>query len=532
MRPLAPTPPATGDREALIAGANPRGRAIYGLVRRLVDELDEAAPWSLLYAPPADRDELRTHLGRLLGRVEDAPSRIAKELVGSPTANAEPRERAALEEAAFYFTALHHMTASNRRLLRSALDRMPEEAVLSRATADYLGEVAADLKGRYSSAMMGAATALISDGRWVGADMEAVLFPEKAEEQLRNRGLLAALEAAKRAAEAVGTDFPWLEVLTSWRAWRPVDRYALSDLIDFRHGLFPLLSLSNRRALYAGDYHHLQRREVLLGSRLRAIEELHLMSLDVAIETSEEEKSDLYSRLCQLLLEVAAIVDVTVLRSLVGAERVRELRETEVEEGVEVDPLVFLVGEEDLTFFLTLLLGAVGKRTSLVADAARDTAPGPGEARREAARVVEEAPRPARLGPVRADTRAMQQAGEKLASALSRLTSRTNDSWRAFQMVHNLHIRLRFLPAALTAEARPFLAELRTELVPLLDEAHAVGALSDDVAETLRGCIGRLTAAGGPGSGGGAEPANDLVRVMRLLESLDRAAVTWRTTPD
>jgi len=43
--------------------SSPRGRALFQLVRELLDELEEAAPWSLLYAPPADGDALGTREG-------------------------------------------------------------------------------------------------------------------------------------------------------------------------------------------------------------------------------------------------------------------------------------------------------------------------------------------------------------------------------------------------------------------------------------------------------------------------------------
>jgi hypothetical protein len=52
----AGAPPA--DRETLLEQVGVERRQLYRLVREIVDALDAAAPWSLLYCPPEDQAEL------------------------------------------------------------------------------------------------------------------------------------------------------------------------------------------------------------------------------------------------------------------------------------------------------------------------------------------------------------------------------------------------------------------------------------------------------------------------------------------
>jgi len=516
------------DRRALLAAADRRGEAIYGVVRRLVDELEEAAPWSLLYAPPRVPGELRGRVERLLELVLAAPERIGRELDQLAGNTGGTGAQSAREEAEFYFSALHQMTAPDRRRLVNGLGRTPPDARLSPSEADYLAELAADLKGKYSSAMMGAAASLLSDGRWLGAEVESALFPEKAEERLRNRNLLAALTAAERALANARREFPWRAIFESWRAQRPVDRYALSELVALRAQLLPLLSFAHRRALYSGDFHLLQRRETLFGTRLRALEDLHLASLEVTEETRAGQSEKRFAQQRGLLLEIAALLDVDTLRSLVGDEAFLRLRRESHTSGTELsaaDGLQRLLGEEDLTVFLQLLLGAVAKRASIAAEASES---GPAPATAAAAGLAPEgAPAPgAAARPTRATPPARADASRcatRLAAELSRLMHPLHEPWRAFRMVRKLQARLRILPPALTAEIRPFLAELRAELLPLLEEAASLGLLPAASAETLRACARRLTEQDAAAPGANAGMGDDLERVERLLESLDKA---------
>lgn len=515
------------DRRTLLAAADRRGEVIYSVVRRLVDELEEAAPWTLLYAPPRAPGELRARVERLLELVLAAPQRIGRELDQLAGAGGGTAAEGAREEAEFYFAALHQMTSPDRRRLVNGLGKTPPDARLSPSEADYLAELAADLKGKYSSAIMGAASSLLSDGRWLGSEVEAALFPEKAEERLRNRGLLTALTAAERALAHARQELPWRAIFDSWRAQRPVDRYALSELVALRAQLLPLLTFAHRRALYSGDFHLLQRRETLFGSRLRALEELHLASLEVTEETRAGQSEKRFAMQGRLLLEIAALLDVDILRSVVGDDAVLRLRrEPPAGPGAEAsatDGLQRLLAEEDLTVFLQLLLGAVAKRSSIAAEAG-EAAHSPSDG---GANLPESAPlTPAgaeRTGsgpPSGADA---TRCANLLAAALSRLLHPLHEPWRAFRMVCKLQERLRILPPALTAEVRPFLGELRSELLPLLEEAAALGLLPAASAETLRTCDRRLTERDPAAPRASAEMGGDLERVARLLDSLQKA---------
>ena len=55
-------------------------------------------------------------------------------------------------------------------------------ALPTAAEGTHLCEIAADLKGKYASAMMGAAASLVGQGLYNGVELEPVLFLEKAEE--------------------------------------------------------------------------------------------------------------------------------------------------------------------------------------------------------------------------------------------------------------------------------------------------------------------------------------------------------------
>lgn len=506
---MSARPPA--DARTLLAQASPRGRAMWGLVRRLLDELEPLVPWSLLYAPPSDTRDLVRRLGALQARLEQVPEEVASELAELAHLSRRDEEREALAEAEFYFTTLHEMTADDRQRLGGALARAGLKRSLSRADIDALCELAADLKGKYASAVMGAAAALVSEGRWSG--VEAALFPEKAEEAERNRRLLGALENASRALRVVVSSFPWQAVLESWRAGRPLDRYALSDLVSLRAHLLRLLTVANRRALYSGDYQQLRGREGRLGARLRELEEVHLRTLELP-PGGESAGDELFERASELLLEAAAVLDADVVRAQLGAERIEALRAAGAAGG-GTEGLAELLAAEDLETYVDLLIGAVRKRASIAFGAAPPQ-PGP------AAPVDADETPPAVVPAV--DRAAARVHGARLLGALARLTGADNPRWRAFQMVSKLQARLGALPPALWHEVLPLLGELAADLLPILDEAVAAGAVPAAAVDTLRGCAERLADRDPARPESAAESAGDLARIVRLLESLEAAA--------
>lgn len=510
------------DRRELLDAADPCARALLALVRLLVDELEAAAPWSLLLREPPDPSDLRERVRRLLGIIERTPGRIAAVLDDASGPHGEAIPASAREEAEFYFAALHQMAAADRRLVAAALDESSAPAVLSGTAAAYLAEVAADLKGKYASAMMGAAAGLVSDGKWPGFEVEASLFPEKAEEQERNRALLAALAAADADLARLRAEFPWRRLLESWRNQRPVERRALAPLATIRTTLGTLVGVELRRALFAGDYHLLQRREFLLDTRLRDLEGLHFASLDLAAPPPGGPTAD-YARLAQLLLELAAVLDVDVLRELVGADTVLRLHRQGSsaaalrQPGPASDPLAALLAEEDLAMYVRLLYGEVSKRFSI----ARDS---PSAHRRSSPTPRSVGPAGSRVGSHGSVTRRDEREALRLAAALkevlARLTGADHDRWRAFQMVHKLQARLQVLPPTLLAEIRPFLDVLQSELLPLVEEAAAGGLLPQATSQTLRSSSQRLLELDLSSLEQRREVSNDLGRIVRLLGSL------------
>lgn len=524
---MIPAPPPAHPQE-LLAASDRRGRALFALVRRLVDEFEEAAPWELLYAPPVDLGELQRRISRLLDLVEAAPEAVSAELDRLASGGGGTVAEESREEAAFYFAALHQMTAADRRRLAAALTKSEETREFSRAEADFLAELAADLKGKYASAIMGAAAALVSNGRWLGPAVEATLFPEKAEERRRNRELLDALIATDRSLESVRRGFPWRQILDAWRAGQTVDRYALNDLVGLRAQLLTLLTVEHRRALYSGDFHLLQRRERELGRRLRELEELHLEAFERAEGTGEAE----FARKVARLLEIAALLDVALLTDLVGKRVVSAARAGGSVSTAATAPehagLAALLAEEDLALFLQLLLGAVRKRTSIAfEDSPADAIPA--APRQEAPPTVEPAESVPAVLP--RGNRNAAEVEARLVAVLDRLLHPSHEPWRAFQMVQKLQTRLRVLPPALAAEIRPLLSELREELQPLLDEAVAAGVLPAMAARTLRTSDERLA---------GFETAlpqervalgDDLGRVARLVRSLHSAFAAAKPSP-
>ncbi|HXT20727.1 MAG TPA: hypothetical protein VN923_08265, partial [Thermoanaerobaculia bacterium] len=367
------------DRDSLLEQILPERQKLYRLVRRMLDELDEAAPWEQLYYPPDDGETFLGMTTALLGVVEQIPQRT-RELVELLSLAAPDEEtRRTLEEAEFYFAGIHSMCAHDLGRLRTLLapHAAPDAPPLSPAQRNFLCEVAADLKGKYASALMGATASIVAEGTWTGVEVEPVLFPEKAEEFRRNVELVRALRRTLDAIGELQAAVPFGELLERWRAGARVDPYALADLATFRGILGRLLKRDLRRGFYSGDYHQIQRREAALAKRAAALEATHHRTWGEPADAPGA--AEAYAQLGGLTLEVAALLDVAVLEQLLGARAVKDLRMAASAEAAahdegrkrrthlpaELEPLVPLLAGEDLKSFLALLLGSVLKRASL-----------------------------------------------------------------------------------------------------------------------------------------------------------------------
>ncbi|HEV8631177.1 MAG TPA: hypothetical protein VGV61_12740, partial [Thermoanaerobaculia bacterium] len=110
------------DRDALLERSLPERQRLFQLVRQILDELDEAAPWDELYYPPDAPDAFLGMAAGLLGVVDRIPGRI-RELVNLLSLAAPDEEtRQTLEEAEFYFAGIHNMCAHDLGRLRALLE--------------------------------------------------------------------------------------------------------------------------------------------------------------------------------------------------------------------------------------------------------------------------------------------------------------------------------------------------------------------------------------------------------------------------
>ena len=364
------------DRDVLLERILPERQKLYRLVRRVLDELDEAAPWEQLYYPPDDPETFLDMTAALLGVVEQIPMRTCELIALLSLAAPDDETRHTLEDAEFYFSGIHSMCAHDVGRLRALLEPFTKPGVEAPPPAqrNFVCEVAADVKGKYASALMGATASIVAEGSWSGVDVEPILFPEKAEEFRRNADLVRALSRTIDAIGELQLEVPFAELLERWRAGARVDPYALADLANFRGILGRLLKRDLRRGFYSGDYHQIQRREAALATRIAALEATHHRTWSEGGEAADA--AGVYAELQRLALEVAAVLDAELLERLVGSRTMKDLRAAGAFDGAagrgqrkplapELEPLVPLVAGEDLKTFLALLLGSVQKRASL-----------------------------------------------------------------------------------------------------------------------------------------------------------------------
>ncbi len=399
------------DRDYLLEHILPERQKLYRLVRRVLDELDEAAPWEQLYYPPDDGEAFLGLTAALVGVVEQIPRRTRELVEMLSLAAPDDETRRTLEEAEFYFAGIHGMCAHDLGRLRTLIApyAAPEAPPPSPAQRNFLCEVAADLKGKYASALMGATASIVAEGSWTGVEVEPVLFPDKAEEFRRNGELARALRRTLDAVGELQAAVPFDELLERWSACTRVDPYALADLVAFRGTLGRLLKRDLRRGFYSGDYHQIQRREAALATRAAALEATHHRTWAEPADASGI--ADAYAELRRLALEVAAILDVELLERLIGSRALKDLRMAASAEraaqdpgrarrkplAADLEPLVPLLADEDLKTFLGLLLGSVLKRASLAADDGVEEAPATVETvARDRRHSAEAAPPPAR----------------------------------------------------------------------------------------------------------------------------------------
>ncbi len=591
VSPTGGAPPAAAvatlpaDRDALLESAPPERQKLYRLVRRVLDELDEAAPWDQLYYPPDDSEAFLGMAAGLLGVVEQIPGRTRELVDALSLAAPDDETRGTLEEAEFYFAGIHRMCAHDLFRLRTQLDpyTSPAAPALRPAERNFLCEVAADLKGKYASALMGATASIVAEGSWSGVEVEPVLFPEKSEEFRRNAELARALRRTLDAIDELRAQVPLPDLLERWRAGARVDPYALADLATFRGILGQLLKRGLRRALYSGDYHQIQRREAALATRIAALEATHHRTWSERADSAAA--SGAYGELERLALEVAAILDTELLEQLVGKREFKDLRAAVASESSSdgkgrrkplapaLEALVPLLAGEDLKTFLALLLGSVLKRASLVeADraaarpsaaepapaerprrraggspeatvapwptpvpteaattappSADETLPGIGEVLSPVGMSLQRAVKGARAAgagasPVDAERR--RETLERLHQQLVALQSSANPQWSSFRMLQRLLERHARIPPSIVQGAHPFVYEVLNGLVPQLEVAASFEAVPQEARRRLVECCLALTDDQLSPEQMIAEVPAHLARLHRLLEGLTAA---------
>ncbi len=372
---LEPTP---STREEILSQVGPARIAVYEMVRGSVDDFEQTAPWRLLYYPPEEPEAFVGLLDALITLIQGIPKRVAATLGKIPKVS-ESDDEPTREDVRFMFSGIHHMVEHELKRVEKLLEPVRERGPGVPATQDerqLLCELSADLKGKYASSMMGAAASLIAQGLWNGVELEPVLFPEKAEEFRNTRELVDLLQEVTAIIKQLPDQIHFVELVSGWQRGIRADQYALADLPSLRGKIAKLLKERTRRALYSGDYHQISRREILLSERIHELETLHQKTWSTTEHGGGQDLAPTYDRLVQLTLEMAAVLDVTILKALIGDKKVEGLRArvmavknrpapTASTPGQGLDSLIPLLAEDDLRIFLDLLLGAVTRRASL-----------------------------------------------------------------------------------------------------------------------------------------------------------------------
>ena len=557
---LATPPP---DREAILTQTGPARLGVYLLVRACVNDFERMAPWKLLYYPPEDPAELLGMVSALLDTIRGVPKRVDAVLHTLPPDEETAGDEPTRDDVSFLFRGIHHMVANDLKRLEAALTplRSGLGALPTPAEGTHLCEIAADLKGKYASAMMGAAASLVGQGLYNGVELEPVLFPEKAEEFHSARELVERLKDATETIQKLAENLSFPALLERWRAQERVDQYALADLPSLRAKLGKLLQEKNRRSLYSGDYHQISRREMLLSERINELERLHLQTWTTPRGTGD--LNDTYARMAQLVLEIAAVLDAHLLKELIGEKQVNGLRGRAVMAKGKpaappvngVDALVPLLAEDDLRIYFELLLGAVCRRASLSvpppatapAPAAPEPVPDtpvPPRSPRPAAPVGEKppppaappAPRPraapapapppkpvaaARPRPQPAATPAEQKAAlARIDGLLGELLAPANPGLSAFKMTQRLLSKHARIPDAMFRSIYPYLEEVRDKLVPALRPIVPYQGITDDVVSRLEAYCNDLLRADPTLGHTHEEISKKMERLPRFLEAV------------
>ncbi|MDA8017621.1 MAG: hypothetical protein MPN21_09245 [Thermoanaerobaculia bacterium] len=531
------------DLESLLAYVEAPRVEIYRAVRGALDRLEEAAPWDQLYYPPSANEMFLKMEERLVGVIDDG-HRLVDDLIRDMRAYGEDDGTESLiSDLEFFFFGINESVRLDLHKLRGMLASCRERA--SEVTAeerDFISELSADLKGKYSSSIMGAASSLIAEGRWRGIQIETILFPEKAAEFERNERLVETLSDVTKNISNLLQDVPLAELVQRWQSQEKIDQYALTPLYSLLGNLGKLMQETSRRALYSGDYHQIQRRESLLSMRVNELATLHNMTWGIGPK-KDVDIASIFPVMIRKATELAAVLDVDILKEIVGGKQVDDLlmvvtlekenapadakwdvrrdesaippspaRQRIPEEQHSLIPLLY---DEDLNTFLELLLGSVLKRASLSLKKDIERAQQAAADRAAAEERGEEPHQPLRIGwsgrddsaleaelesfagpdtfdvdlgdrelepeppPVAVSPRELQQALAQVQELILDAMSRSNAGRKSFQLILRLLKQGRTIPPAMFQSMQPYLYDLMNLLIPKLNDPKLGGRYTD-----------------------------------------------------
>jgi len=167
------TEPLPKSLEELLESVGPAKTKIYRMVRRILDDLEEVAPWDTLYYPPEEPQEFIKLEIELLEVIDSIPGRV-RELAASLEEEAGEADAELVGDAEFFFEGIHGNVTPDIAKLRSKVKAMSVTAGSISLSADeraFTCEITADLKGKYCSSIMGAAATLIAGERWRGGEI-------------------------------------------------------------------------------------------------------------------------------------------------------------------------------------------------------------------------------------------------------------------------------------------------------------------------------------------------------------------------
>ncbi len=533
-------PAATGpaDRDQLLSQVGPQRRSIYAFVRQLLDDFEAAASWDLLYTPTQSDDELFALEDRLLTVVHGVPAKI-EALFAQLLANSDEGAVESIEDAEFYLRGIHDMVAADWKRLERKLEELRsggQHNSLTPAMRSELCEVAADVKGKYTSSLMGATAAVVAEGHCDVLHAEPLIFPEKAAEHARNERLVADLEALVETINGIRTEVPFEQLLERWQDGSPADWYALAELTCLRGRICRMLALRNRRALYSGDYHQIREREHQFTARLRQLEALHRATWGENRPSPQD--------LRRFTLEVAAMVDVNLFESLAGNKAVKDLRTLGATLGKQTDPQAVaasaanlglppelhfaapLFAKEDLKTFFEVLYSAVSRRASLRNAAAEaehaaqesDSGSVPELSLVEDAVVMEEALQALPEAEPETPLVSPREAMDNLQRALREIRSPENPNLRSLQMLKRILARQYDVPRAMLKQVEPYVDQLEQAFLPHLEQSEVQEQIPAGMSAFLRKqCADlRLGLAGGGQQG---QVSDLLQKVENVLDS-------------